>query len=489
MDEETVNRFSRFRLKETEDQGVVLCEDDVEKCKEECSRSILGKIWGRKAANFTGLKSTLNQLWCRHGDLKIIELGFNYYQFIFTDVEEKDRVLMKKPWFFDHQLLIVQPWKPKLRGDDQCFSTTQIWVQVRGLPSYWSSKEVGWKLGKLFLNCLNVIFLENGSRHGKVLKLLVEINLNTPLLRGTRIKLGNEMEWVDFKYEQLPSFCFYCGIIGHQEKDCETKMSDSREDKICEGQYGEWLRVSFPRGMRKGSYGESESRKQGGLGQNQNLGEGTSKEGNGGGIWEHKNVKEGAMVVSSMTVGKEPILLDTTSKESNYLKGQENGVGINIRDSERVGDTTKSSVKDGDEKGTGLIEEIDQAANADPIREMMVVEKDLDFEEQFQGVLREVDQNLMGHRTEGGKEGRIEKVGRWKRQIRSGSGEQRGGFLRIKDEQDQNGKRKAIQQVGNEMVELDQIGIGKRQKSQNKENADMQTEVGVASREWPQINK
>lgn len=90
MDEETLNRFSSFKLKEPEDQGVVLCEGDVEKCKEECSRSIMGKIWGKKAANFTGLKSTLNRLWCHRGDLKVIEQGFNYYQFIFTDMEEKE---------------------------------------------------------------------------------------------------------------------------------------------------------------------------------------------------------------------------------------------------------------------------------------------------------------------------------------------------------------------------------------------------------------
>lgn len=39
-----------------------------------------------------------------------------------------------------------------------------------------------------------------------------------------------------FKYEQLPIFCFYYGLIGHQERACDRKMSNSRENKVCEGQ-------------------------------------------------------------------------------------------------------------------------------------------------------------------------------------------------------------------------------------------------------------
>lgn len=63
------------------------------------------------------------------------------------------------------------------------------------------------------------------------------------LLRGTKIKLGDELRWVDFKYEQLPLFCFYCGRLGHSERLCELKMSDSKKEKISEGQYDEWVRT------------------------------------------------------------------------------------------------------------------------------------------------------------------------------------------------------------------------------------------------------
>lgn len=113
---------------------------------------------------------------------------------------------------------------------------------------------MGWKLGKLFFHCLNVIYPENGGKDGRLLKLLVELELDKPLIRGTRLKLENEVIWVDLKYEILPTFCFYCGIIGHSEKACETKMDDSRKDQVREGQYGIWLRASQ---VKRGKRGES----------------------------------------------------------------------------------------------------------------------------------------------------------------------------------------------------------------------------------------
>lgn len=48
---------------------------------------------------------------------------------------------------------------------------------------------------------------------------------------------------MDFKYEELIGFCFYCGFVGHLEKSCEKKMQAAKESMICEGQYGDWLRV------------------------------------------------------------------------------------------------------------------------------------------------------------------------------------------------------------------------------------------------------
>lgn len=63
------------------------------------------------------------------------------------------------------------------------------------------SKEVGAKIGKLFLKVSEVLIPEAGNRRGRYIKVLVTVNLEKLLLRGANIKLNNVVCWVDFKYE------------------------------------------------------------------------------------------------------------------------------------------------------------------------------------------------------------------------------------------------------------------------------------------------
>lgn len=111
----------------------------------------------------------------------------------------------------------------------ELFNAVDIWVHIENVPTHWMLKEVGCKIGKLFNQVNDVLILEFGSSRGIPIKILANVNLDKPLLRGTSIKLNGEMCWVDFKYEQLATFCYYCGRIGHSNWMCQIKREDLRK--------------------------------------------------------------------------------------------------------------------------------------------------------------------------------------------------------------------------------------------------------------------
>lgn len=244
--------LENFKLSEKEEGGVVLSSQDIRNSQAQCDKSLVGKIFGGNTVNLQGLKQTMSMLWCLEGSLKVIELKNKMYQFVFSVEDERKRVLEKRPWTFENQVLVLHPWRDGIVSDAKAFLSTQIWVQAWNIPAQWLSSETVWKIGTLFNQCSNVIISENGSKEGRYAKLLVEIDLTKPLIRGSKLRCNGEMQWIMFRYENLPFYCFYCGMIGHGERLCDKKMSDARIGRLTEGEYGDWLRALNIRGSNKG---------------------------------------------------------------------------------------------------------------------------------------------------------------------------------------------------------------------------------------------
>ncbi|XP_027157572.1 uncharacterized protein LOC113759204 [Coffea eugenioides] len=245
--EEVMRRFS---LSNSEKEGVWLDEEEITKGVEECSLSLIGKVWGEKKANSTGVRSFADNMWLHPKNLKVTEIRTNLFQFSFGLKSDLDRALNGRPWIYDGQPLILLKWREGIEDDLEVFDKGRIWIQVWNLPLHWLTKEVGRKIGGIFSEVLEVIVPPGGGKEGKHMKMLVEFDLTMPLPRGTTVKFNGKGRWVEFRYEKCPDFCFCCGIIGHSEKNCGLKGSTMKREQ----QYGNWLRASFPRSPnRKGS--------------------------------------------------------------------------------------------------------------------------------------------------------------------------------------------------------------------------------------------
>lgn len=106
MEENVMNKFQKFKLKEKKEAGVNLSDEDIFTRKEECARSLISKIFGEKVVNYVGLKNTLTFLWANIGPVKIRKIRIYLYQFVFASQRDKLRILNGKAWTFDSQFII-----------------------------------------------------------------------------------------------------------------------------------------------------------------------------------------------------------------------------------------------------------------------------------------------------------------------------------------------------------------------------------------------
>lgn len=253
MDPDLISKLQGFQLVTEEEHGFVVSHSDFRLSHEICTRSLIGKIYGNKVANFTGLKTILTSIWHPVSSFKIRELGVNVYQFIFDNQADKIQILNGIAWSFDSQFLILKPWVEGTDFLQERFHKIHLWVQIWNLPTHWLSAEIGFKFSNIFGAVLDVLIPEGGSKNGCHLKILTEVDLNKPLLRGTKLRFQSQTVWVNFKYEKLASFCFYCGRVGHMEKSCSIRIDAAKSGTVQTGQYGPWLRADNVRPNPKSS--------------------------------------------------------------------------------------------------------------------------------------------------------------------------------------------------------------------------------------------
>lgn len=96
-----------------------------------------------------------------------------------------------------------------------------------------------------------MVIPENGCKESRYAKLLVEVDLTKSLIWGTKLRCNGKEIWIEFKYENIPLVCFYCGKVGHGDRLCGRKQEDIKHADLYEWQFGEWFRMGNRRGLFK----------------------------------------------------------------------------------------------------------------------------------------------------------------------------------------------------------------------------------------------
>ncbi|XP_058764208.1 uncharacterized protein LOC131637617 [Vicia villosa] len=241
-----MEKWKQLAFSKEEEEGITAEADEI--CEEEVfHRTLVGRLWTDNSFNARAFTNTMIGAWRLKSPVETHELSKNLFLFRFSTKRDMENVLRQGPWSFDRNLLVLD----RVSGEEQPSALNlhygTFWVRIYDLPLKLRTEAMARKLGGI-LGSFEEMDHKEAHKNGRFLRIKATIDLKQPLKRGTVVRFKEKNLRVHFKYERLPTFCFICGRLGHQLKDCEAAEDLSEEGfKDLDEQelsYGAWLRSS-----------------------------------------------------------------------------------------------------------------------------------------------------------------------------------------------------------------------------------------------------
>ena len=140
-------------------------------------------------------------------------------------------------------MVLLQEFEGEKDPKDMVLKWSPLWVQIYNLPLKSRTRETGKAIGASLGQVMDVDVADTGVQWGRCLRVRVEIDVTRKLIRGRKINIEKEeARWVHFKYERLPNFCYRCGLLEHDQRECSESMGFDKGDEKGDLQYGAWMR-------------------------------------------------------------------------------------------------------------------------------------------------------------------------------------------------------------------------------------------------------
>jgi hypothetical protein len=130
--------------------------------------------------------------------------------------------------------------------NDFNFSTSDLWVQVHGLPLDGQNPVNTKKIGRMLSKEIEADLVESSMGMWKrFIRIRVELDVSRPLLIGFPLdRKPLPPLWIPFKYERLGNFCYGCGVLRHDIKNCpDAEIQLKWKNGVTPKIHGSWLRA------------------------------------------------------------------------------------------------------------------------------------------------------------------------------------------------------------------------------------------------------
>ncbi|KAH1205688.1 hypothetical protein GmHk_16G046336 [Glycine max] len=195
------------------DDEVLLEETDLQPLEEAWGHSLIGYVAGR----FPGKKALLDccQKWGVKFSYSAHESGWLVFKFESED--DLNQVLSAGPYFIFQRPLLL---KHSLTFGNEELSKIPVWVKLRNLPlELWNPRKILSKIGSPIRS--DHLTASKGSI--SFARALVEVDASLELIDEVRFRLPTGKTFVQkIEYENRPSFCSHCKMIGHRLTNCKA---------------------------------------------------------------------------------------------------------------------------------------------------------------------------------------------------------------------------------------------------------------------------
>ena len=132
------------------------------------------------------------------------------------------------------------------------FSRANFWVQLHNLLPTSLNQATGEAIGNSIGKVIDVADPKDDGEGREFLRVRLSIDTTKPLPRCRQLwSEGKQLGWVGLKYERLPNFCYWCGLLTHGEREYELWLKGKGSLKKDKQQFGDWMRAKTIRSSRK----------------------------------------------------------------------------------------------------------------------------------------------------------------------------------------------------------------------------------------------
>ncbi|XP_019185254.1 PREDICTED: uncharacterized protein LOC109180221 [Ipomoea nil] len=197
--------------------GVVEGDGD----EEEETWRIVGRFLTQKMVKLDFMRQVLASVWQPVRGVQVTEIQRGLFLFVFFHKTDVEYVLNGGPWAFENNALVCREVLDGVNPVDVELDMIDMWVQLHDMPKGYTSHAILEQAGNFLGSFVKHDDRFEGAPWLTFHRIRVSISVDRPLRRRMRLmKRDGTTAWVNFRYERLHKFCYFCGCMGHLHTFC-----------------------------------------------------------------------------------------------------------------------------------------------------------------------------------------------------------------------------------------------------------------------------